>query len=353
MGHYNGSTTYSYDDWGRLSTETRGSVTKTYNWTAANLLESTTTNEPGSTGIAYLYTPHDLKRIWRTEGGQIKQIYYHDAGFNVLTQAEWSGGAQVGEKTYVGGGLAEVDTNSTPAYTYMTQDHLGSTRGSWNGSKVQTANWEYGPYGTPLTFAGPSSVTQLYTGHDLDKITGNYFAPFRMLNPSTGRWLSRDPLGMVDGTNMYAYVAGNPINFVDPDGLFFDVAIDIAFIGYDIYKVITDKCNRGDHLKALGLDVAGAVIPGAVGLGAAYKASKTVKRFSKEKEVLVAMAKADKKNGITRADMDAYRELNRQLPDPFPGNMVRLDPGHSGRGPHAQVPHGHVGPVDHIPILDP
>jgi hypothetical protein len=65
------------------------------------------------------------------------------------------------------------------------------------------------------------------------------------------------------------------------------------------------------------------------------------------------MAKADKKLGITRADMQAYRVLNGELKDPFLANKVRLDPGHTSGAPWSQIPHGHFGPVDHIPILDP
>ena len=74
------------------------------------------------------------------------------------------------------------------------------------------------------------------------------------------------------------------------------------------------------------------------------------KIFSAEKQALVDMAKADVRRGITEADMEAYKQLNRELPDPFPSNTVRLDPGHLTRGAHAQQPHGHVGPVDYIPI---
>jgi hypothetical protein len=45
------------------------------------------------------------------------------------------------------------------------------------------------------------------------------FAPFRYYMPGAGRWLTRDPLGMVDEPNVYAYVRGNPPNRRDPLGL--------------------------------------------------------------------------------------------------------------------------------------
>lgn len=80
---------------------------------------------------------------------------------------------------------------------------------------------------------------------------------------------------------------------------------------------------------------------------AAKDASKV---FSKEKQALVDMAKADKRAGITKADMQAYKDLNKQLSDPFPANKVRGPEVHTNRGPQAQQPHGHVGPVDYIPI---
>jgi hypothetical protein len=74
---------------------------------------------------------------------------------------------------------------------------------------------------------------------------------------------------------------------------------------------------------------------------------------SRDKQALVDMAKMDRRRGVTRADMDAYDEINRGLSDPFPSNRVRLDEGHARGAPHSRVPHGHVGQVDHIPIVDP
>jgi hypothetical protein len=74
------------------------------------------------------------------------------------------------------------------------------------------------------------------------------------------------------------------------------------------------------------------------------------------------MAKKDKAaGGITARDMKAYKQLNAEAGAKgftAPG-AVRGPEAHPLRTPHstpgpAQQPHGHIGPVDHIPIeLDP
>jgi RHS repeat-associated protein len=45
-----------------------------------------------------------------------------------------------------------------------------------------------------------------------------YYYGARYYDPQAGRWLTQDPLGMVDGPNTYAFIGNNPVNFVDPWG---------------------------------------------------------------------------------------------------------------------------------------
>jgi hypothetical protein len=90
---------------------------------------------------------------------------------------------------------------------------------------------------------------------------------------------------------------------------------------------------------------------------AAGIAAKLRRAFSTEKSFLVDMAKADKRTGISRGDMKAYKELNEELPDPFLPDNVRGPEVHPLRTPESrpgpgQSPHGHVGPVHHIPVKE-
>jgi RHS repeat-associated protein len=66
------------------------------------------------------------------------------------------------------------------------------------------------------------SITQnpyLFQSQRLDAETGLYYFKNRYYDPIHGRFISRDPAGMTDGPNLYAFVNNNPINFVDPLGL--------------------------------------------------------------------------------------------------------------------------------------
>jgi RHS repeat-associated protein len=77
----------------------------------------------------------------------------------------------------------------------------------------------YDAYGN-VTSETNSAVESLFlfTARPLDADTGLQNNLNRWYDPSVGRWLSEDPVSAGDDFNLYRYVGGNPIVFVDPTG---------------------------------------------------------------------------------------------------------------------------------------
>ena len=69
-----------------------------------------------------------------------------------------------------------------------------------------------------ISVSGPKRFG--YIKKSLYRELNQYYAKSRYYTPTTLRWLSCDPLSMVEGPNVYAYVRGNVVNAVDPDGRF-------------------------------------------------------------------------------------------------------------------------------------
>jgi RHS repeat-associated protein len=57
-------------------------------------------------------------------------------------------------------------------------------------------------------------------GQRYDQETGLHYNYFRDYDPSLGRYGESDPIGLRAGLNTYAYVAGQPLSLLDPQGLF-------------------------------------------------------------------------------------------------------------------------------------
>jgi RHS repeat-associated protein len=88
---------------------------------------------------------------------------------------------------------------------------------SGNGTVVWSAR--YDSFG--LATVGIETVKNnlRFPGQYFDQETGLHYNWHRFYDPETGRYVSADPIGLEGGINLYAYVANDPVNWVDPWGL--------------------------------------------------------------------------------------------------------------------------------------
>lgn len=214
------TTTLVYDDWGRLEERDDGTHTANFAYRYGNKLSSVTSNFPGEGSVTY-ETGGDGKRRSRVAGAE-ERWYNWAKGWRIISEEGDADGDGVLVRTYVGGNRAQVDGTapSAGAWKYTARDNLGSSRSVWNDDKTTFASFEYSPYGTILSVRGSLGlVTKRFTGHEWDNVSNLYVAAYRYYNPDMSRWTTRDPLGMVDGPNTFAYAILNPISNRDVLGL--------------------------------------------------------------------------------------------------------------------------------------
>ena len=113
---------------------------------------------------------------------------------------------------------------SQPQLRYQLDNEQGSAMMEVDEVGHIISYEEYSPYGstvyaTGISLAEVSLKRYRYSGRRRDEVTGFYYYGARHYAPWLGRWLTPDPSGTTDGLNLYAFLAGNPVSYVDADGM--------------------------------------------------------------------------------------------------------------------------------------
>jgi RHS repeat-associated protein len=98
------------------------------------------------------------------------------------------------------------------------------------------------PFGSPLNAESTGSTNRRFTSYDRSPTTGLDYAVNRHYDPQQGRFTQVDPIGMgaasvgdPQSLNMYAYCGNDPVNHIDPEGLFW------GKLWRAIKKIVTSK----------------------------------------------------------------------------------------------------------------
>jgi RHS repeat-associated protein len=70
-----------------------------------------------------------------------------------------------------------------------------------------------------LGAAGGNTAASGFTGAQSPSQAGYAYLRNRWYDPTSGRFLTQDPIGLAGGVNLYAYAGNNPVGFSDPYGL--------------------------------------------------------------------------------------------------------------------------------------
>ena len=203
---------YSYDNNGNLVHKTDALGTRDFYYDEENRLTQVTL--PGGSAVNYKYDALG-RRIQRTTSAGANERYIYDGQDALLDlNADWSVAA-----TYLNGpGIDNHlrQTSATTGVSYFLTDHLGSTAGLTDASGTLVEQASYDSFGNS---AGSARTRYGYTGRERDPDTGLLYYRARFYDPQIGRFISEDPIGFDGGANWYAYVSNDPVNLIDPSGL--------------------------------------------------------------------------------------------------------------------------------------
>jgi len=177
----------------------------------------------------HLYDGHK-RRVKTVEGagGANPTVRYNifDASGTLVQVYDATADARTDYVNGPAGALARIKkTAGIDATTFIHADHLGTARA---GTDVNgTTLWEdwHTPFGESLIHPDATDDQGDYTGHIRDKTTGLVYMQARFYDPMIGRFLSEDPVTFLDtGSptyfNRYSYVGNDPINMIDPYGMY-------------------------------------------------------------------------------------------------------------------------------------
>jgi RHS repeat-associated protein len=189
-----------------------------------------------------------------------------------------------------------VKTPTGNTFYYPFVDHLGNVVAmSWRGAGVvPNSHARYDPFGnfrTTPTATNPSLTSRGFTGHAHNN-TGVYptqnvgliYMNARYYLPEVGRFVSPDSIvpepTNPQAYNRYSYAVNNPIKYNDPSGHWFESALDLAFIAYDIYDIRENGLSWTNGVS-LVVDMGGLALPVVTGGGLIVRAVSHGDEFAK------------------------------------------------------------------------
>ena len=206
-----------------------GDPPATLRWDAENRLVQI--DDAFGNKINYDYDYLSRRTDKRIDDGQVRSTRYFYDGWNPLLIVEpsrtlhltWGldlSGTMQGAGG-VGGLLAQTeDPDGTNASYYPTYDGNGNVSEYLDGTGTTAGHFEYDGFGKVTHRSGsPSAFPIRFSTKLEDMETGLNSYGYRYYDRNSGRWLSRDPIEEIGGSNIYGFLENDGVDHIDYLGM--------------------------------------------------------------------------------------------------------------------------------------
>jgi RHS repeat-associated protein len=145
------------------------------------------------------------------------RIFHYDLQGHLIAETNQSG-QMIAEYIYLGDQLLAMIKPGNQAY-YYHNDHLGTPQVLTDATGNIAWKAAYNPFGEATISVQAVENPFRFPGQYYDSETGLHYNYFRYYDPTTGRYVTPDPIGLDGGINLFVYALDNPLNLVDPEGL--------------------------------------------------------------------------------------------------------------------------------------
>ncbi len=255
-----GTVQYAFDSDDRLSSRTDGSETTEYVYSSTWELMRVALSD--GTAIIYTNDPSG-RRIAKSVNGTVEEKYLW-SGLTTLL-AVYDGSGNLYQRFIYADGRMPYAMEMGGCTYYLTYDQVGSLRLVTNSAGNTVKRIDYDTFGNVISdsvesFTVPFGFAGGLHDHDTDLVRFGH----RDYMPEIGKWTAKDPILFAGGdTNLYGYVLNNPINYIDPFGLW-GVKYGGSLMGIDFSAVAYDSNKGWFPSTKTNIDVSTTVFGGGV-----------------------------------------------------------------------------------------
>lgn len=204
---------FTYGLTGNVTLDDRGGAATTLTYNSMDRLVQVSAG--AVTLVDYVYGADGQRAVKATTAATTHYLY--DPGGALYAETDGAGTVLREYVTLGGVTLAVIDSGGV---SYVHNDHLSTAQKMTDGATGAVV-WDasYRPFGEVTVTTAAASLNQRFPGQYADAETGYSDNWNRTYDPSLGRYLQSDPIGLEGGLNTYGYVSGNPVGGIDPWGL--------------------------------------------------------------------------------------------------------------------------------------